>query len=266
MKTTLFLINRAIENKGLIASGENGNHQAYEHAIATYALAELYTMLRSNGLEIPRLKSVLKRSVQIIVESQKERGGWAYLGAEQEDMSVSGWNIQALKAAYNTNLGLAGVESSLDRAVGRYLPSIQGPRGAFRYRPSERDGKRTLTGAALLGMQIWGAMGSRHYNKGFEYLKTAYEDPFRENNYYAPYYNTQVFFLHGGDEWKAYNESFQGKLLDAQESDGSWPGKGSHGGSDKKILNTTWAILMLEVYYRYLPTTDKVGDLKRVMR
>jgi hypothetical protein len=32
-------------------------------------------------------------------------------------------------------------------------------------------------------------------------------------------------------------------------------------GDDAEILNTTWAILMLEVYYRYLPTTDKVKDL-----
>lgn len=27
-------------------------------------------------------------------------------------------------------------------------------------------------------------------------------------------------------------------------------------------MNTAWAILMLEVYYRYLPTTDKVDGLE----
>jgi hypothetical protein len=147
--------------------------------------------------------------------------------------------------------------------VGRYLPAIQDGKGAFKYRPRDGNGKRTLTGAALLGMQVWGKMGSEHYNKGFKYLHSAYKNPFPDSNYYAPYYNTQVFFLHGGKPWIIYNEKFQGKLLDTQQKDGSWPAMGGHGGDDKKFLNTAWAILMLEVYYRYLPTTDKIGDLQR---
>ena len=125
MKSTLYLIERAIKNNGLIASSPKGNHVAYEHAIATYALAELYTMSHASGKDIPRIVPVLKRAVNGIVRSQKERGGWPYLGAEEEDMSVSGWNIQALKAARNTNLGIIGVETALDKAVGRYLPAIQ---------------------------------------------------------------------------------------------------------------------------------------------
>ncbi|MEN8714439.1 MAG: hypothetical protein ABF384_05995, partial [Verrucomicrobiales bacterium] len=83
------------------------------------------------------------------------------------------------------------------------------------------------------------------------------------SSYYAPYYNTQVFFMHEGKEWEEYNKKFQPKLLDIQNENGSWPTYKGHGveGDDAEILNTTWAILMLEVYYRYLPTTDKVKDL-----
>jgi hypothetical protein len=71
--------------------------------------------------------------------------------------------------------------------------------------------------------------------------------------------------MHEGKEWEAFNKQFQPKLLDAQNDDGSWlrPGVGGHGNADAQFLNTAWAILMLEVYYRYLPTTDKVSGLKQ---
>ena len=86
-------------------------------------------------------------------------------------------------------------------------------------------------------------------------------------NYYTAYYATQVFFLHGGDDWNKYNGVFQKKILAAQNKDGSWskPNTG-HGDADSQVLATCWATLTLEVYYRYLPTTDKVEGLKLGMR
>jgi hypothetical protein len=225
-------------------------------------------MTKASGKEIPRLESVLKKAVNVITDAQDPMGGWSYGftsgSGGTEDMSVSGWCIQALKAAYNTERRFSGVERALDKAVKKYLPAIQDERGAFKYRPENANGKPTLTGAALLGMQMWDAMGTPEYNTGLSYLNNAYANPAPGNNYYAPYYNTQVYFMHGGKEWENYNSKFQPKLLDAQNKDGSWlsNGGGGHGGEDKQIMNTAWAILMLEVYYRYLPTTDKVKDLK----
>jgi hypothetical protein len=49
-------------------------------------------------------------------------------------------------------------------------------------------------------------------------------------------------------------------LLKAQNPDGSWLGSGPR--KDDKIMNTAWAILMLEVYYRYLPTSDKIKMIR----
>ena len=264
VKAALYLMDRGIKNRGLMTNGEKGHHEAYEHAIATYGLSELYTMTKESGKEIPRLESVLKKAVGIIIDSQDKLGGWSYLSGGTEDMSVSGWNVQALKAAYNTGRKFTGLEKTLDKAVNEYLPKIQDAKGAFKYRPENAEGKSSLTGAALLSMQIWNKMGSDPYNKGLDYLNQAFKNPTPGGNYYAPYYNTQVYFMHGGKEWESYNSKFQPKLLDAQNADGSWlkDDKRGHGGEDKQIMSTAWAILMLEVYYRYLPTTDKVGDLK----
>ena len=262
VNAALFLMDRCLKNDGKITNGKRGHHEAYEHAIGTYALAELYTMTKESGKEIPRLESVLKKAVGVIVDAQTSDGGWPYgfAGKGKEDMSVSGWQVQALKAAYNTGRKFSGVERALDKATTKYFPAIQDSEGAFKYNPDHAKGKPTLTGAALLGMQIWKGMGTPEYEKGFKYLFAKYKNPSPGGNYYAPYYNTQVFFMAEGKEWEEYNKKFQPKLLDAQNEDGSWLKDGGTR-KDNQIMNTAWAILMLEVYYRYLPTTDKVKDL-----
>jgi len=267
VNAALFLMDRALKNDGKMTNGKGGHHEAYEHAIATYALAELYTMTKESGKEIPRLESVLKKSVGVVVDAQTKMGGWPYgFKAEgAEDMSVSGWMIQALKAAYNTGRNFPGVERSLDLAAEKYLPAIQDSEGAFKYNPDNAKGKPSLTGAAMLAMQIWKGKDTPQYNKALAYLVKAYANPSPGGNFYAPYYNTQAFFMHEGKEWENYNKIFQPRLLDAQNDDGSWlsKGVGGQGGADAQFLNTAWAILMLEVYYRYLPTTDKVSGLEK---
>lgn len=263
----LFLMDRALKNDGKLTNGKGGHHEAYEHAIATYALSELYTMTKESGKEIPRLESVLKKSVGIVVDAQTKTGGWPYgFKAEgAEDMSVSGWMIQSLKAAHNTGRNFSGVERALDLATEKYLPAIQDSEGAFKYNPDNAKGKPTLTGAAMLAMQIWKGKDTPQYNKALAYLVKAYANPSPGGNFYAPYYNTQAFFMHEGKEWENYNKIFQPRLLDAQNEDGSWlsKGVGGQGGADAQLMNTAWAILMLEVYYRYLPTTDKVSGLEK---
>ncbi|MCB1064488.1 MAG: hypothetical protein KDN20_16410 [Verrucomicrobiae bacterium] len=263
--SALYLMEVAKKKDGYMWNGEGGNHKSYEHAIATYALCELYTMTKESGRPVPGLESVLRRSVDHIVDGQTDFGGWAYGYAQnnRDDMSVAGWQIQALKAAHNTGKKFPGVDKALDKSMA-YLKKIQDQAGAFKYTPDNPTGKPTLTGAALLGMQIWDEMGSAEYKKGMSYLSQKYANPTPGTNFYAPYYNTQAFFLHGGKEWEDYNGKFQAKLLDAQNPDGSWtkPGVGGHGAEDSHIMNTAWGCLMLEVYYRYLPTTDKVEGLK----
>ena len=258
VKATLFLMNTAMENNGRMTNGEPGDPATYEHAIATYALCELHTMTRASGREIPRLGSVIRKAVGIIVNAQHRDGGWPYgfTGEGLEDLSVSGWQIQALKAAHNTGERIPGVDQALNKAVNDYLPRIQDSQGAFKYNPGDPAGRDSLTSAALLGMKMWNGSDKSEYFKGLRYLTTRYLNPTPGGNYYTPYYNTQLFFLEGGEAWENYNTKFQPLLLAAQNPDGSWLGTGPR--RDDRIMNTAWAVLMLEVYYRYLPTTDKV--------
>ncbi|MFK5921729.1 MAG: prenyltransferase/squalene oxidase repeat-containing protein [Verrucomicrobiota bacterium] len=264
----LYLMDRGLKNKGKLWNTNIPKGQAYTHGMATYGLAELYTMTKESGREIPRLESVLRKAAKIIVDGQDARGGWnyAYRKGPTSDLSVGGWQFQALKALHNTGRDFSGVDKALDKAV-KYVKSIQDSQGAFKYNSKDTKGKKSMGAVGMLALQMWHQEDSNEGKKGMAYNRGAFKNPGVSADYYTPYYATQVFFLHGGDDWKNYNTIFQKKLLAAQNKDGSWskPNAG-HGEADSQILATCWATLTLEVYYRYLPTTDKIDGLKVGMK
>src|SRR4030095_12912669 len=110
--------------------GWGGNNGVYEHAIASYAMAEYYTMTKDE-----RFAELLKQAITHIVQGQAPDGGWQYnyTKGPGSDTSVSGWQIQALKAAHLTGMGIPGVDEALDKAVG-FIKRFQGNKGGFGYR------------------------------------------------------------------------------------------------------------------------------------
>ena len=84
----------------------------------------------------------------------------------------------------------------------------------------------------------------------------------KDANLYAWYYHTQACFMAGGDVWTKWNRLFQDEIVNHQGPEGCWPpnGGGDVGGLgaadniDGQIYRTTLCTLMLEVFYRYLPT------------
>jgi hypothetical protein len=81
-------------------------------------------------------------------------------------------------------------------------------------------------------------------------------------NLYAWYYNTQACLMYGGSAWSKWNRLFQDEISSAQTSEGYWPVHGGkeHGPAeqdsvDGKVYRTALCVLMLEVFYRYMPTT-----------
>ena len=73
--------------------------------------------------------------------------------------------------------------------------------------------------------------------------------------------------MQGGKMWRDWNKALQEELLPNQKEDGSYKEEGgamgAHGsgaaGPDAEIYRTALCTLMLEVYYRYLPATEKLG-------
>src|SRR5262245_50223009 len=90
---------------GLIA--QEGGHEMYHHGICTLMLAEVAGMMdEKQGAEV---RKALEKAVEVILTAQRTTdprsphyGGWRYrVRAMDSDLSVTGWQVMALRAAKN---------------------------------------------------------------------------------------------------------------------------------------------------------------------
>jgi hypothetical protein len=261
-KAVQWIIDNGTKNEGRLHMGKSFNQPGvYEHGICTYALGEYYTMTKDE-----RVIELLKQAIAHIVQGQGPGGGWMYsYDKTANDLSVSGWQIQALKAAHLSQLNLPGVDSALDKAMAN-LENHKGKNGGYGYRGPED--RYSLTGVGLLCRLFW--KGERgELRKGMEWMleTTEKSKPVKykgeDADLYAWYYHTQACLMFGGSAWTKWNRWFQDEIVDVQNPDGSWPAPGGKGHGPQsgenmtgKVYRTTLCILMLEVFYRYMPTTQ----------
>jgi hypothetical protein len=275
-----YLVELGDEKDGWLFVTQHKHGAAYAQGIATYALAEAYGMTEKDFI-LP----VLQKAVHRIVAGQKQDGGWVYMEARKgpgnlrfddfgknenkaSDTSVSGWQFQALKAAYNTGAVFPGLEPALEGAVKNFYRVYSAANGGFGYQNATQASnmKHKLTGVGSLGLQSWDK-GHPSEEQMQETLDGAIKHILKNNqtmgynsadsNLYSWYYDTQALYNYGGSYWKAWNRKMEPLLLNAQSADGSWPAEGSgltkrRSGSDADIYRTALCTLMLEVYYRYV--------------
>lgn len=276
MKGILYLIELSKKNPhGIISEGwkgGGGGGGTYEHGIATYALGEMYTLARLGSRELPGMRDCFEKGVKLIIANQNKRGSWTYGGTEivynresgGEDLSVAGWQFQALKAAKNSGLKIDGLHSAIDKCVD-YILAKQTKDGGFGV--PNRDAhynQWSLSGAGILGLQTLSKGKTAAIKKGIEFLRqflTAEPLDWNKNcNLYCWYYYTQAFFQAGGEDWKFYNAQFLPQILSAQQPDGAFKaGRANWPAGDAKdpIYRQALCTLQLEVYYRYLKVADR---------
>lgn len=253
---------------------DKGQINAYEHAIGTYAISEAYGLTG-----IPFLKYAMEDAIQIIIDGQHEAGSWDYgyrSGAEANvDVSLSGWHIQALKAGLMAGAENRGLKMALESSMrGLKVRADPGKTGMFKYstRAEDHAPDRIMTGVAVLCMQLAGhALDAEaragmqalmdlpcRWTKGPEDLRGTGSWPL-----YAWYYITQARFHQGGKSWVTWNKQFAHTLCTMQNPDGSWcPAPDSSEAYYGPVYCTTLATLMLEVYYRFLPTYKPIETEK----
>jgi len=275
MKGIMYLIELSKKNEhGMIAENILENGATYEHGIATYALGEMYTLARLGSKSLPGMKDAFEKGVALIIKSQTKRGSWAYGSKEGtaynaaggEDLSVAGWQYQALKAGKHTGLKIPKLHEAISNTIA-YLESKQTKDGGIG--GANRDAgynQWSLTGTGVLGLQTLGKGKTKVIDGGIKFLRdfiTAEPLNWNSNcNLYSWYYYTQAFFQKGGDEWKFYNEQLLPQLLNNQAPDGSWKPERSNGGNgvgnmEGGVYKTALCTLQLEVYYRYLKVADR---------
>ena len=215
----------------------------YDHAVATYALCEAYTFCKQMDIpSISNLEKVVVKAVDRIIDAQCPNGGWGYSYNNKInpdiDLSVTGWNVQALKFSYKENGNM--------------------PRSS-------------LVGVGVLSLQMTGDGSGGAARKGLDWIKNNVktlqwgQGSGTENvksNLYMHYYCVQAAMNRGGDVWTSYNKAFRDAVLSGQNADGSFRKNdvGYVSGMSNKsenIYRQCLATLMLETYYRFLPGTGE---------
>ncbi len=268
LRGIIYLVDLGFKNDGKMASNFTANHWSYEHAIATYALGEATTFCQQGQIDIPMLKEVTEKAGQYIIDQQNENGGWAYLYTTEgghTDVSVAGWQMQALKACSHTNIEFRGMNSCISKGLA-YINNCQNPNGGFGYNSANppESGYFTLTGVGMLCNQVWDKGNRNEVRKAAKYVleNTKFDYNTEFCDLYGHYYESQAMMQRGGGEWKQYNDLFRDQLLQNQDEDGSWktPGGGKKprataaSWQGDKLYRTCLCTLMLEVYYRFLNT------------
>jgi hypothetical protein len=280
MKGIMYLLELQKKNQyGYFTENPKVIGAAYEHGIATYALGEMYTLARLGSKSLPGMREAFEKGLKLVIDAQNENGSWGYYTSKhletgkpqaQTDLSVTGWQYQALKAGKNTGLKLPGLHSAIDKATA-YIETTQTKDGGFG--AGDRDkhyNQWSLSGAGILGLQTLAKNKTRAVDNGIKFLHDFIAaEPLDWNkncNLYCWYYYTQAFFQKGGDDWKFYNEQLLPQILNNQAPDGSWKPEranfdaASAGNKEGGVYKTALCTLQLEVYYRYLKVADRDDD------
>lgn len=245
----------AQQTNGLIAS--DGGHEMYHHGICTLMLAEVVGMTTDAKLA-DEVRRRLEKAVAVVLKAQRsggvDNGGWRYRVApvDGSDISVTGWQIMALRAA--KNVGCDVPPEAIDRAV-EYLKRCWDPRsGGFRYTPYSGP-TVPCTGTSILGLELCGK--ERHHTPealhGGAYLLRS---PPRWNTphfFYSVYYCSQATFQLGDNYWSFFRPTLHEALLRNQKDSGCWVGGDFDGQAYGANYCTAMAVLALTVEYRYLP-------------
>lgn len=255
----LYLIKVSKENSGKLATNTADRHWCYEHGIATYALAEAYTLCKGFNIAIPGLEESVKLAGNYIIANQHPSGGWDYSydisGKRGGDTSISCWQLQALKACKATQIEFNGLEKCAKQGV-KYLESAKNGKGTIGYTPGNT--RKTMTPGGVLCFQQWGKGNRSFARNGIKWISETNDFNYKKQaNLYMHYYSSQAMINARGKAWADYNEKTMVSVADNQNTDGSWelPGGAGHGLSSKHYA-TCLCTLMMEVYYRFLPSAE----------
>jgi hypothetical protein len=254
-----FLIDRDAQEDGTF---RHADASQYAQGIAAYALAEAYGLTR-----IHRIKPVMERALQRILEGQQATGAFNYgllAGDGRRDTSVAGWMIQAMKAAWVARAEVARLPEAMRQAIIGIKANYTDQENPFAYapggdpEPETETGSPSVTPIAVLSLQILGHGKDPEARNGLDRM-TDWEPAWGVGHpsawpLYTWYYATQALFHERGGKWDRWNETFSRMLVRNQNADGSWTPNGITESTYGPVYGTCFSALTLMVYFRYLPS------------
>lgn len=231
----------------------------YAHAIAVTAIGEASAMTR-----MMVLGEATDRGLAVILRGQQDSGGYDYNYGKgvRTDTSVTGWQLQAMKSAVLAGNTDARLIAAIRRGV-EFLKSqawaTDGSGFVYASIPGQQAGaggtwSMTAVGSLCLSLLAHEKQGGliRQSLKRLDVSYPPWEAAGQKKPVYGWYYATQAKFHAGGHDWAEWNHHFARDLMASQTADGHWE-EGDHD-NGSHVYTTTLSTLMLEVYYRYLPS------------
>ncbi len=261
---------RSPKNEGMFGGG------MYAQGVASIVMGEAYGMSSD-----PSLKASALSAMRYICTAQHDGGGWRYSPNTPGDLSVTGWQVMALKSM---EMGGLVIPSIVMSRFDRYLDDSYNDKSyGFSYTPGG-GATPTMTAVGML-CKLYRGVSPRNQAllKGVDHIRRRPPTAAMQEYYYA-YYATQVMHHMGGDDWNFWNLGPSGKGTDGMRDllvkgqdlganpkkalqAGSWKPTGSSHDGGSRVLSTGIALLILEVYYRHLPLYRKdVGVTKETKK
>lgn len=229
---------------------ETGRYM-YGHGFATLFLALCYGDEEDRERR-EKMKDILTRAVKYIGAAQSTQGGWFYTskvdGHDQDEGSVTITQLQPLRACRNAGIP---VPKQFIKKGYDYLKNSTTQRGGVVYSLGRGGmgapvgGERpALTAAAIACLFSAGEYKDELVKKWFKFSQTAIPlggGVRQGHDEYTHYYYAQAVYILGDDGWEKmfgatpaeqrvtwskYRAEMFDRLVQTQNSDGSWPGGG----------------------------------------
>ena len=251
---------------GYLRNPRNSFHgPMYGHGFAALFLAEAHGMVNDQALR-DQLRGTLKRSTDLIINSQNNEGGWRYQPVKHDaDLSVTICQIMALRAARNA--GITVPKKVADDCI-KYVKRCQdlNASGGFRYQPHGGPAGFARSAAGLVALYSAGVYEGPEVEKGLNYLMREFL-PGRQRGgflgnaevqihyFYGHYYAAQAMWIAGGNYWQQWYPAIRDELLNTgwrNRADGSW--------DNRQICphySTAMALIILQIPNNYLPILQR---------
>jgi hypothetical protein len=243
------------QQNGLLVS-QTSHGPMYCHGISTLMLAEVAGMTADLELS-SRTQAALVRAVKLILaaqnvsKSEDHAGGWRYQpNSNDSDISVTGWQLMALRAAKAA--GCAVPSESIDRAVAYLNRCAVKQGGGFGYQP-HGGANNPRTGTGVLALEICGKHLTPAAVAGADYLLKSPPKWSTPYFFYEVYYCPIAMFQMGDKYFLPYYAKLVAILLGHQHTDGSWLSDDGNDRTGGRNYCTAMAVLALTVEYQYLP-------------
>jgi hypothetical protein len=249
--------------------GERGMKYMYNHCVAALAISEAYGMTGSAPLKEPAQKAI-----DFIVAAQNPGKAWRYSAkCGDNDTSVSGWAIMALKSAESSDLAFPA--SAYDGAIawlteatdasGGYPRTGYNAKGTGKvYVPGKNeqfDHHESMSAVSVMS-RIFMVKHKTSEMAGASLLVSDLPEwKAGKIDFYYWYYASLALFQYDGPKgplWSKWNEPMKNALVPSQATakdgcrNGSWDSdKDRWGAEGGRVYAVAINALTLEVYYRY---------------